>query len=213
MGIDGRTRVTRLTALLVTVYLAAIVAANLSVAHWGPAAAIYNAFLFIGLDLTTRDGLHDLWAGRLLRNMALLIVAGSALSYGAGLWLGSGPFVGRIALASCAAFAAAAVTDTGVYHLLHQRPWYERVNQSNIASAAVDSLVFVALWPFGFQFTLAFTLFAAKVAGGVIWAFLLGQLRRPVTVTAEVPPPMGPAERLRLQAWGQAPSGPRSDYP
>jgi hypothetical protein len=47
------------------------------------------------------------------------------------------------------------------------------VNQSNLAGAAVDSLVFVALWPFGFQFTLAFTLFAAKVAGGVVWSFVL----------------------------------------
>ena len=160
-------------ALLVAAYLAAIVAANLSVAHWGPSAAIYNAFLFIGLDLTTRDRLHDLWHGHLLRNMAVLIVAGSALSYALGSWLGSGPFVGRIALASCVAFGAAATADALAYHLLRRRSWYVRVNQSNIAGAAVDSLVFVALWPFGFQFTFAFTLFAAKVAGGVVWAFLL----------------------------------------
>lgn len=160
---------------LVVVYLAAIVAANLSVAHWGPTAAIYNAFLFIGLDLTSRDRLHDLWAGHVFRNMAVLIAGGSLLSYLAGLWLGSGPFVGQIALASCVAFAAAAVVDTAAYHLLRHRPWYERANQSNIASAAVDSLVFVWLWPFPFDFTLAFTVFAAKVAGGVVWSFLLHQ--------------------------------------
>jgi uncharacterized PurR-regulated membrane protein YhhQ (DUF165 family) len=158
---------------LVGLYLVAIVAANLSVAHWGPNAAIYNAFLFIGLDLTCRDRLHDLWHGRLLRNMAVLIAAGSLLSYLAGLWIGTGPFVGRIALASCIAFAAAATADAVTYHLLRERSWYERVNQSNLAGAAVDSFVFVALWPFGFQFTLAFTLFAAKVAGGVVWSFLL----------------------------------------
>jgi hypothetical protein len=160
-------------ATLVTVYLSAIVAANLSIQHWGPAAAIYNAFLFIGLDLTTRDRLHDLWRGRLLRNMAALIAAGSALSYALGLALGSGPFVGRIAVASAAAFAAAACADAILYHALRGRSWYERANQSNIAGAAADSLVFVALWPFGFNFTLAFTLFAAKVAGGVIWTFAL----------------------------------------
>lgn len=159
--------------VLVVAYLAAIVLANLSVAHWGPSAAIYNAFIFIGLDLTTRDRLHDLWHGRLLRNMAALIAAGSLLSYLAGLWLGTGPFVGRIALASCIAFAAAATADGLAYHALRHRTWYERVNQSNLAGAATDSLVFVALWPFGFNFTLAFTLFAAKVAGGVIWSFLL----------------------------------------
>lgn len=157
----------------VCLYLAAIVAANLSVAHWGPTSAIYNAFFLIGLDLSTRDRLHDLWHGHLLRNMAALIAAGSALSYVLGIALGSGPFVGRIALASCAAFACAAVADTVAYHLLRERPWYERVNQSNLAGASVDSLVFVALWPFGFAFTLAFTLFAAKVAGGVVWSFVL----------------------------------------
>ena len=160
-------------AWLVALYLAAIVAANLSVSHWGPSAAIYNAFLFIGLDLTTRDRLHDLWHGHLIRNMGLLIAAGSVLSYLLGLALGTGPFVGRIALASCVAFAAAATADAVTYHLLRRRSWYERVNQSNMVGAAVDSLVFVALWPFGFQFTLAFTLFAAKVAGGVVWSFVL----------------------------------------
>ena len=159
--------------LLVGAYLAAIVAANLSLNHWGADAAIYNAFLFIGLDLTTRDRLHDLWRGHLIRNMALLIAAGSALSYALGLALGSGPFVGRIALASCVAFSAAATADTLLYHLLRHRGWYERVNQSNLAGAATDSFVFVALWPFGFDFTLAFTLFAAKVAGGVVWSFVL----------------------------------------
>lgn len=163
------------TPALVGAYLAAIVAANLSVAEWGPTAAVYNAFLFIGLDLASRDALHDMWRGRLIRNMAALILAGSALSYVAGLWLGSGPFAGRIAVASAIAFGAAALADSVAYHLLRNRTWYERANQSNIAGAAVDSLVFVALWPFGFQFTLAFTLFAAKVAGGVVWSFLLAK--------------------------------------
>jgi hypothetical protein len=158
---------------LVAAYLAAIVAANLSVAHWGPTAAVYNAFLFIGLDLVSRDRLHDLWHGRLIRNMAILIASGSVLSYFAGVWTGSGPFVGRIAVASAIAFGAAATTDAVVYHLLRNKPWYERVNGSNIAGAGVDSLVFVALWPFGFQFTYAFTLWAAKVAGGVVWATAL----------------------------------------
>lgn len=163
------------TPTLVGAYLAAIVAANLSVSEWGAKAAVYNAFLLIGLDLSTRDALHDLWRGRLVRNMALLIAAGSALSYALGLALGSGPFVGRIALASAVAFGAAALADSLAYHLLRDRPWYERANQSNLAGAAVDSLVFVALWPFGFAFTLAFTLFAAKVAGGVVWSFVLAK--------------------------------------
>ena len=118
--------------VFIAAYLVAIVAANLSVEHWGPQAAIYNAFLFIGLDLTCRDKLHDLWRGRLLRNMSLLIAAGSGLSYIVNR------DTGRIALASMVAFGAAATADALLYHVLRNRTWYERANQSNLVGSAVD---------------------------------------------------------------------------
>jgi hypothetical protein len=50
-----------MSRLLVLAYLVAIVAANWSVSHWGPRAAVYNAFILIGLDLVARDRLHDAW--------------------------------------------------------------------------------------------------------------------------------------------------------
>jgi hypothetical protein len=40
--------------ILTGLYLAAIVAANLAVAHFGPGSSIPIAFLLVGLDLTTR---------------------------------------------------------------------------------------------------------------------------------------------------------------
>jgi hypothetical protein len=46
---------------LVSLYLTAIVAANLLTARFGPTASIYNAFALIGLDLITRDRLADFW--------------------------------------------------------------------------------------------------------------------------------------------------------
>jgi hypothetical protein len=36
-------------------------------------------------------------------------------------------------------------------------------------------VTFALLWPFGFQFAVVFSMFAAKVAGGVVWSFLLGR--------------------------------------
>lgn len=173
---------------LITAYLGAIVVANLTLAEWGrehPEIALYNAFAYIGLDLVARDVLHLHWRlrGHLVRNMVLLIGAGSVISYFAGLWIGSGPDVGRIAVASCAAFALAATTDTLVYQAFQMRPWLERVHLSNIASAAVDSCVFIALWPFGWSLSIAFGLFTAKVAGGVVWAAILKPLlERPITL-------------------------------
>lgn len=164
--------------ILVVAYLGAIVAANLTLAEWGrehPEVALYNAFVLVGLDLVARDVLHSAWSvqGTLVRNMVLLIGAGSLISYVAGYWIGSGPDVARIALASCVAFGAAATTDALVYQALFGRGWLERVSGSNLAGAAVDSSVFIALWPFGWSFALAFGLFTAKVAGGALWALVL----------------------------------------
>lgn len=154
---------------LVGMYLAAIVAANLSLEHFGPQAIIVNALLLIGLDFTARDALHDAWRGRLVRNMAALIAAGSALSYALN------QDAGRIALASCVAFGAAAVIDTLAYHGLRNRPWYERANQSNLAGAAVDSIVFPTLAFGAFDWQIALSMWCAKVAGGVLWSFLLAK--------------------------------------
>ena len=163
--------------ILILGYLGAIVVANLTLAEWGrehPEVVLYNAFILVAYDLVARDYLHSYWEGpQLVRNMAALIGAGSLLSLVAGYWIGSGPDVGRIALASCIAFGAAGVTDALVYTRMISYGWLERINGSNIASATVDSFVFIALYPFGFDFTLAFTLAAVKIAGGVTWSLVL----------------------------------------
>lgn len=174
----------RLTAaLLCGLYLTAIIAANWSSAHWGPEASIYNAFFLIGLNLTTRDRLHDLWGRHRFRNMAILIAAGSSLSYGASLVLADSAIpsdiVARIALASCVAFAVAESMDAIGYHLLRRKPWLERANTSNFIGAALDSAIFVSI-AFGFTWEIVFGQFVAKVAGGLLWSFVLrytGQIK------------------------------------
>ena len=155
--------------LLIGLYLSAIVCANLSVAAFGPAVSVVNALLFIGLDLTSRDRLHEAWAGRgLAWKMAALIAAGSLLS-----WLLSRN-AGPIALASFVAFAASATVDSLAYAVLHERSYALKVNGSNVLSAAVDSLIFPALafglpllWP------IVAGQFMAKVIGGAIWSVVL----------------------------------------
>jgi hypothetical protein len=155
--------------LYITLYLSAIVLANLSVAHFGPSISIINAFLFIGLDLTTRDKLHDKWDNNnLWPKMFVLIAAGSILSWG--LNRNAGP----IAFASFVAFASAATVDALTYQALHKYPRWLRINGSNVPSAAVDSIVFPAL-AFGLPLLWPIMLgqFVAKVLGGFIWFILL----------------------------------------
>ena len=156
---------------IVLLYLGAIVAANLIVAYFGPKATIICAFAFIGLDLTTRDSLHDAWQNRgLVWKMGVLILAGSVLT----VILNWG--ARRIAFASCVAFASAAVIDTIIYHILREKIRFLRVNGSNVISAAVDSIVFPTI-AFGiFMPWIILGQFAAKVFGGILWFFILSAL-------------------------------------
>lgn len=153
----------------ISIYLIAIVAANLLVTQFGPSVAVINAFLFIGLDLTARDHLHEAWKGRgLAWKMALLIGTGSVLS-----WL-LNRNAGQIAVASFVAFACAGIADALVYHALGDKARLLKINGSNVVSAAVDSVVFPAL-AFGFPLLWAVMLgqFAAKVGGGFVWSLVL----------------------------------------
>lgn len=152
----------------VLMYLGAIIIANLTVAQFGPAVAVINAFLFIGLDLTARDRLHEEWHDeRLWLKMALLIGAGSLFSW----FLNRN--AGQIALASFIAFALAGMADTVAYHYLGQKSRLIKVNGSNVVSAAVDSAVFPAL-AFGFPlWPIMLGQFVAKTAGGAVWAWVL----------------------------------------
>lgn len=157
------------TRLLILLYLSAIVAANLIVTTYGPKVAVITAFFLIGLDLTSRDALHDAWQHRgLWWKMALLIAAGSLLSYL--LNRSAGP----IALASFVAFALAGLADTLTYSLLKDRARLVRINGSNVVSAGVDSVAFLSLafgWPPLWGIVAAQWL--AKVAGGFLWSMVI----------------------------------------
>jgi hypothetical protein len=139
----------------VALYLAAIVAANLSVAAFGPGVTIINAFWLIGLDLTLRDRLHGL------------------ISYV--LNVDAGP----IALASTVAFAVSAGLDATAYALLEPYRRLIRINGSNVVGAAADSILFPTLAFGAFLWPIVLGQFAAKVAGGFLWSLILAvPLRR-----------------------------------
>jgi len=128
-----------------------------------------NGFVFIGLDITTRDRLHDAWQRRgLWWKMAALIAVGSVLSWALNR------NAGRIALASFVAFAVSTTIDALVYHVLGRASRFERVNWSNLASAAVDSVLFPALafgWPPVME--IVYGQATAKVAGGLFWSLVM----------------------------------------
>lgn len=147
----------------ILIYAAAMTLANLSVAMWGPWASPINAFVLIGLDLTMRDWLHvrlKVW------QMGALIACSGLLTYLLN------PAAGHIAIASAVAFTAAAVVDWSVFTRMGGS-WLRRANGSNVAGAAVDSLIFPTL-AFGVLLPHIVAMqFVAKVAGGALWSLLL----------------------------------------
>lgn len=152
----------------VLTYIAAITAANLSVAWIGPWVSPINAFVLIGLDLSLRDRLHERWqANHLWPRMLAMILAGGAISYLLN------PAAGKIAIASTAAFVVAGLADALAYHALRRWPYMTRANGSNVVGAAVDSLVFPTMAFGGLIPAIVLAQFAAKVTGGALWSVVL----------------------------------------
>lgn len=152
----------------ILIYAAAMTLANLSVAHFGPAISPVNAFVLISLDLALRDWLHvrlKAW------QMLALIVAAGVLSYALN------PAAGKIAVASSAAFTAAALVDWMTFARL-RGSWLFRANGSNVAGAAVDSLIFPTLAFGALMPHIVAMQFLAKVAGGALWAAVLSRTMR-----------------------------------
>lgn len=160
----------------VAFWLAAITAANVIVAHYGPEASIYCAFTLIGLTLVLRDRLHDLWQRHRAIKMGALILTGSVLAYAVT------PDAGRIGLASGVAFLCAETVDAIVYQAVHRWPWLERSNTSNFAGAAVDSLVFPTIAFGGVLWAITVGQFTAKVAGALLFTLLIQARRRRLAV-------------------------------
>jgi hypothetical protein len=149
---------------LVAVYILAMVVANLLVWWLGKWSSPFIAFVLIGLDLTLRDVMQErlkAW------QLAGVIIAGGLIT-----WIVN-PGAAHIAIASAASFVLAAAADWAVYAQLRSRPWLMKSNLSNVAGAAVDSVLFPTI-AFGvFMPHIIAMQFLAKVCGGAVWSFIM----------------------------------------
>ncbi len=154
--------------LLIFCFLASIITANILAAIYGAKAAIIVAFTLIGLDLTVRDTLHEIWHGKnLWFKMLGIISAGSAISYLINR------NAGTIAIASFLAFLLASLVDFVVYSILHKKKWIVKSNCSNVFSSLTDSLVFPTVAFGGFSLFITAGQFLAKFLGGFLWTLVL----------------------------------------
>lgn len=151
----------------IAIYAIAMTAANLIISAFGPWVSPINAFFLIGLDLALRDWLHvrlKVW------QMGALIASTGVMTFVLN------PAAGHIAVASAVAFTAAALIDWVTFIRL-RGSWLIKANGSNIAGAAIDSLVFPTL-AFGVLMPQIVAMqFVAKVAGGALWAWLISKVK------------------------------------
>lgn len=152
------------------IYIAALVAANLLVAFIGPWFSVVNSFVLIGLDLTLRDKLHDKWDGNPFKIGALIAIAG-AISYLLN------PASGQIAIASVVAFCLSMAADSFAYQKLKNQSWEKRTTGSNLAGAAVDSVIFPTIAFGGLMLEIVAMQFVSKVVGGFIWSKIIKEMK------------------------------------
>lgn len=144
-------------------YVTTVVALNVGFSIWPEHDWFWS--LLVGSVLVLRDYAQRVWGHACLLLMALAAI----LSY----VLGSP----EVALASATAFAVSETVDWLVYSVT-QRPFADRVLWSTVASAPIDSTVFLVL---AHLFT--WQLFAIGVAskwtaGLLVWAMLRWRQRR-----------------------------------
>lgn len=153
--------------LALSLYVVVLLSANLLVGIFGPSITPILAFFLIGFDLSLRDWLHlkiKPW------QMGSLIVFAGLLTYVVN------PAAGMIAVASSVAFTAAALVDWGVFVRM-PGSWLARANGSNVAGAAVDSILFPTIAFGALMPGIVLAQFAAKVVGGAFWAYLLHRVQ------------------------------------
>lgn len=147
------------------VYVLLILISNWSAGKFGPIITPLNAFLFIGADLALRDYLQC----RMDRTeMFVVLLIASTATY----VLNTAPVM--IALASCAAFAVSQIVDYVVF-TKSGGSWFSRANKSNVAGAAVDSVVFPTIAFGEILPVIVLSQLICKVLGGILFSFLLSK--------------------------------------
>lgn len=149
--------------MIIVFYVLTVVLANFTTLWLGPNMTIVNAFFLIGLNLVLRDILHyRLTTVQMFGLVGLTGIISYALS----------PDVGRIAIASLAAFFFSTIADWLVFAKT-TGSWFSRSNKSNTAGAVVDSLVFPTIAFGSLMPAIVIGQFAAKTFGGFVWSVML----------------------------------------
>lgn len=153
--------------MLILVYILSVTLANLSAATFGIWATPFNAFLLIGLEITSRDVLHS----RITKpQMFGVITVAGVLSFLINI------NTTMIAVASLISVSVACLLDYYVFGKV-KGGWWKKSNTSNVFSSLADSVLFPTI-AFGvLSIPVILAQFTLKVIGGLFWSTLFVRLK------------------------------------
>ncbi len=157
--------------LKISVYLLALILANFIVLWLGKPGLVLTAFILIPFDFVMRAYFHETWKGKdLFINMFLLIASAGVLTYILN------PDAKHIAIGSATAFICAQTTAGILYQALISKPYFVKVNGSDLAGILVDSVVFQWVAFHSLDWGITWTQTVMKVLGGLAWYYIIFKL-------------------------------------
>jgi hypothetical protein len=152
----------------IIIYMMAVILANLLVLWFGKYGLLLSSSLLIPFDFVMRCYFHERWKGfTLILNLGLLITTAALATY----------LVNRdtlhIALGSVSGFIVANIIAGLVYQSLINKPPLYKVNGSDLAAVAVDSVIFQAVAFGEFDPLIMFGQTTIKFLGGLLWYWIL----------------------------------------
>lgn len=153
---------------MVVIYLAAFVAANLFVKHFGAYGLWFSSLFLIPFDFVCRCLFHETWKGKKLILRLLLLTILSSL-----VTVAINHEAINIAKASCGGFIAAQIAAGIFYQYAIKKSPFIKVNGSDFFAIISDSIVFqyIAFESFNWQVTAGQV--AIKFVGGLIWYYII----------------------------------------
>lgn len=154
--------------LKISAYLAALVLANFVVLWFGKTGLIFTAVFLIPFDFVMRAMFHETWKGAaLVVKMGLLIVASALLTYLINI------DTRAIAMASATGFMVAQVAAGVFYQFNLRRPYWFKVNGSDLVGIAFDSVLFQLVAFAVVDPIITASQIALKFIGGLLWYWVI----------------------------------------
>lgn len=154
--------------LFILLWLAAFVAANLLVNHFGAYGLWVSSFLLIPFDFVCRCLFHETWTGRrLVMNLTALTILSGCITF----LINNGAL--NIALASFLGFAAAQLGAGIFYQRNKNKSWFYKVNISDLVAIVFDSVVFQLVGFGTLNIYVTTGQVIIKFLGGLMWYFIL----------------------------------------